>query len=493
MGVRKLSICAAAAVALLATGVQASEAKQKLKGSMQVVYLKVPGSVDSLSEMFTKGMFYGRLRSNMFLWDWKEEKAGKRKDNHAWGLGGSLIYKSAKYNGLSMTMGLYTSQNPAFASMDKKDVGLVKAGKDTFSRNRIRYGGKDEYTGSWGMSVLGQAYLEYAIAKTNLKVGRQLFESVFTKSNDTKMIPNTFDGVVLENKDIAATKLRAAYFTKQKLRDHTSAHDLVTFKTADGNSWGNNDDSAVHKGLSYNNFLAHNKDPNHEMILVDANTKYVKNLNATLSYLTVPGVVQDVVLEAHYKIPMENGWAIRPGFRYFQQIDDGGGKVAGYTNLKGKEAIGYDAGVADSLDSSLINARVDALMPGKKGFFRFGFSHVADKADIVAPWRGFPTGGFTRAMAQYNWYANTRTYMVRGAYKFNKYFNSSLRVAYQDFDDDKPNVQADSTVLHLDNISKLADNLEMKVRVGLVSCDTGNTGKSDTSYNEYRLEFNYLF
>ena len=81
--------------------------------------------------------------------------------------------------------------------------------------------------------------------------------------------------------------------------------------------------------------------------------------------------------------------------------------------------------------------------------------------------------------------------MVRAAYKFNKYFNTSVRYAVQDFDESKTNVQADSNVWHIDNVSKLADNLEMKVRIGLVDADEKN-GK-DVSYNEYRLEFNYLF
>jgi predicted porin len=133
------------------------------------------------------------------------------------------------------------------------------------------------------------------------------------------------------------------------------------------------------------------------------------------------------------------------------------------------------------------------MMPEKKGFFRLGYSQIEDKADIVAPWRGFPTGGFTRAMAQYNWYANTKTYMARVAYKFTPEFDVSLRYAIQDFDDDKANVQADSNVWHLDTVYKLTPNFYVKGRIGLVDADPDNTGKADVSYNEYRLEFNYLF
>ena len=94
----------------------------------------------------------------------------------------------------------------------------------------------------------------------------------------------------------------------------------------------------------------------------------------------------------------------------------------------------------------------------------------------MAPWRGFATGGYTRAMAQYNWYANTKSTMVQVDYDFGKAgvvqdFKVSARYAMQDFDDKKPGVQADSNILHVDMIKKVAEGLEMKVRVGLVDAD----------------------
>jgi len=465
-----------------------SKPKRQLNGNMTLKYNVLPGKAETITEMFTKGVFYGRLRSNTFYWDWKDEKEGKRKDNYAWGVGGSLIFKSASYNNLSFTLGYYGSLNPDFYRMDAEDVKYVKAGKDTFSRDKVKKGN------GFGMHTLGQGYLEYNNGTIDAKLGRQLYESVFTKSNDTKMIPNSFDGVSIAANVAPKTKLRAAYFTAQKLRDHENAHDVITFKDAYGDSWNNNDDSAVHKGLSYAAFKAAGEDVDHKLFLADFRTKYIDNLDLTLSYLQVPDIVKDFVVEAHYKVPLgQSGWAVRPGVRYFLQKDDGGGVIAGNKNLKGKPLVGYASGVNGSLDSSLLNARIDLKMPNKKGFFRLGYSKVEDKADILAPWRGFPTGGFTRAMAQYNWYANTKTYMIRAVYKITPKFKASVRYAIQDFDDNKPGVQADSNIIHLDTWYNFTKNFQMKTRVGIVSADPGNTGKADVSYNEYRLEFNYLF
>jgi hypothetical protein len=466
--------------------------KRQMRGNMTLKYNILPPSVDNIRDLFGEGMFYGRLRANTFYWDWSIETWDNDtlkglKTNTNMGIGGSFVYKSGVLNGFSFTTSYYGSANPDFARMDKLEVGASKAGKDTFSRYKVLK------TGEYGIHTFGENFLEYKGNSFGVVAGRQMFESVFTASNDTKMIPNTFDGVSTSFKVAPKSTARVAWFGAQKLRDHEDSHDVVTFKDESGDNWGNNDDSAVHKGLTYDKFVAAGQDPDHDLIVADFTTKYIDNLKFTLSYLAVPDVVQDIVAEAHYKINFDNKWALRPGIRYFYQMDDGGGDIAGYTNLTGKEAIGYDPSVADSLDSSLLALRLDLLMPDKKGFFRLGYSKVEDKADIFAPWRGFPTGGFTRAMAQYNWYANTETFMIRGVYKFAPDWKVSLRYAIQDFDDEKKYVQADSDVWHLDVWYDVTQRLQVKGRLGIVTADPADTGKFDSSYNEFRLELNYLF
>ncbi|MFA7611192.1 MAG: hypothetical protein WCY51_06810, partial [Sulfurimonas sp.] len=182
MKILKLSAIAALTCLLTSTlSADDTEPKRVLKNNMMEVYNTLPSTANTLSEAFTEGIFYGRLRTNAFRWDWENDANG---DNKAFGLGGSLIYKTAPFHGLSATAGLYYSNSP-FSSLreDNADVGTVKSGKDTFSRYDVLNGG------DWSMSVLGQAYLQYDVSKTSFKVGRQIFESFLTKSNDTKMIP----------------------------------------------------------------------------------------------------------------------------------------------------------------------------------------------------------------------------------------------------------------------------------------------------------------
>ena len=410
----KMSIAAAVAC-MVVTSANAADTKPKreIKGNMMEVYNTLPGTADNITDAFANGVFYGRLRMNTFKWDYKDVD----QDNSALGLGGSMIYKTAPFAGLSATAGLYYSNSPFVGIRgDNDNVGIVKAGKDTISRKSVKE------NGDWSMTTLAQAYLQYDYSKTSVKAGRQIFESFITASNDTKMIPNTFEGFSVETKEVPQTTLRAAYFYAQKLRDHTTFHDVITFGTGMANvnksDWDGNDDSAVHKGLSYKNLAPAGK-TNNALIVADLRNTSVKNLQLDLTYGSVPGLISSITGEVNYKVDMGNGYSLTPGVRYMKQMDNGGGVIGG-AGLSGTvtaanaTAMGYKDG--DSLDTSLAMARLVL----KKGPLKaqVGYSAVADEADIVAPWRGFPTGGYTRAMAQYNWRANTKTTCAEVHYDF---------------------------------------------------------------------------
>jgi hypothetical protein len=489
----KMSIAAAVAC-MLVTSASADDAKPKreLKGNMMEVYNTLPGTADNITDAFANGVFYGRLRMNAFKWDWKDVET----DNSALGLGGSMIYKTAPFAGLSATAGLYYSNSP-FPGIrgDDSNVGNVKSGKDTISRKSVR----DD--GDWSMTSLAQAYLQYDYSKTTVKAGRQMFESFLTKSNDTKMIPNTFEGFSVETNEVPQTRLRAAYFYAQKLRDHTEFHDVITFKDSSGDSWSNNDDTPIHQGLSYTNLKAAGNDTNNALIVADIKNTSIENLQVDITYGAVPDLFSSITGELNYMIALPSGFSLTPGVRYMKQMDNGAGEIGG-ASLNGSLAglTGTQSGYKDanSVDASLAMARLVL----KKGPLQLqvAYSAVADEGDIVAPWRGFPTGGYTRAMAQYNWRANTKTTAAEVKYDFGKAniipgFSAMARYAMQDFDEDKQaaGVQADSNILHMDFIQKIATGLEGKFRVGLVSADdrVGSTDKD--SYNEYRFELNYLF
>jgi hypothetical protein len=470
--------------------------KRTLENNMTEVYSVLPETAETLTDVFAKGEVYGRIRMNYFKWVWDDAPT---HDPTGFALGGSLIYKTAPFHGVSGTAGFYTAQN--LGLLDEDDALFGKSGKDTFSRYDVLE--KDD----WGMTVLAQAYLQYHFYETDIKVGRQIFESFLTASNDTKMIPNTFEGYTLLSKDIPATTLTLGYLTKQKLRDHTEFHDVITYDDGEGKTyskWNNNDDSGAHRGLSYEKLTAADEDTENDLMVAGVTNKSIKSLKLDLWYTGVPDLFYSVMGESNYEIPLPNGWSLTPGLRYMQQFDDGAGAVGGAAingSLAGSsgEAKGYED--ADSVDGRLYAARL--VLKKGAGSLLGGYSKISDDADLIAPWRGFPTGGYTRSLAQVNWEANTESWMAMASYDFGKAglikgFRTAVDYVYMDNDDEKEQlggiVQTDRSIIHADMWYQFPffPDLEAKVRIALVDAERTTAGE-DPSYDEFRFELNYLF
>lgn len=488
----KLSMVAAA-TCLLATSAHALKSEDRdVKANMQVEYTKVPGAVNSIGEMFSEAEVYGRLRSNTFWWDWDNENTTVQ-DNNMWGLGGSIVYKTGYFYGLGATAGFYGAI--PMHDDNKMAIGTTnfgKAGKDTY---HTRADGTEGAMGNFA-----EAYLEYKNGKTNVKVGRQGIDSMMLATNDTKMIPNTFEAAVIENKDISNTSLRAGYVMSQKLRDHQNFHSLIEYK-----KYFENDDSGVHKGLTKANIDARgDKDSDPEMILLTASNKSIPNLKLDAEYIGLSGFFNTVIAEANYQIKLNDSWTLTPGVRYLQQMDDGAGKIGG-ASLSGSLAnlSGTGGGYSDraSADGSILMGRL--VLNGGPMTLTAGYSTISDDADIIAPWRGFPTGGYTRLMAQVDWIANTDNWMLRADYDFGKAnlipgFKAMVAYESMNFDEAKTAISGftDRSIFMVDlwKTFKELPNTEFKFRMGLVNAETtpGNT-LDYNSYDEYRFEVNYLF
>ena len=463
-----------------------SKTKRALKTNGQEVYYVTPGSVNSISEMFSEGEYYGRIRSNTFYNNFKNED-DSHSDHIISGLGGSLILKSATLSDFDFGAGFYFAQG--FFDIDNDNVGNLKKGKDVISRYDY-VNDNDSY-----MAVVGQAYLRYSgINKTELILGRQLVETFYTKSNDTKMIPNTFDGLLVSTNAMSKTKIKLAYLYEQKLRDHTSSHSTLMYGDSNSTSslnpnWSENDDSAMHQGLTYTALKAAGKPTDAPLIVGDFKNKSMKNLNLDTSFYVVPELLSQIMLEANYKVDFD-GFSISPGVRYIKQLDNGAGEVGGASYSKGLSAVGYKD--INSLEAQMIAARVVTKIDNYK--INLGYTNILDEADLITPWRGFPTAGYTRSMARYNWKANTQSYrleLVRNANKKGIYKNVFIQasVLYTNADEDKGN--KDEMYYYIgfvQNIPSIVD-LQWRLRLGYVDYI------DDSTFNDLdaRFEINYLF
>lgn len=458
-----------------------TEPKAALLPNYTLSYTKDAKSVSGFTDMFKEGSFYGRLRLNSFLYDW--EKDTSSQDSHfISAIGGSLVYKSASFKGVGFGAGLYYSK--AFFDDDKDPINMLKPGKDVVSRYDFATEGEKS------MAVLAQAYIDYTGVKdTRITLGRQLVETFYTKSNDTKMIPNTFDGIVITNKSLPKTSVKIAYLAKQKLRDHTSSHSVLMYDDSNKaaySTWNGNDDSAMHKGLSYVNLKAHGIDTDAPLITGDIRNTSVQNLTASASFYYVPELLSQVMGELNYKIKYD-GFTLTPGMRYIKQFDDKAGEAGGAA--LDATTTGYKD--PDSLDSQMIAARLVASYDMYK--LNLGYSKVFDEADLVTPWRGFPTAGYTRSMARYNWVANTKSYRAEltiNPNKSNIYKKLFVQLSALHTDADEAKGQYDENYYYagfIQNIPSLAE-LQWRLRLGYT-----DTKKADADNLDARLELNYLF
>ena len=459
------------------------ESKRTLKTNYQEVYNKTPGSAENLADMFKEGMFYGRLRSNTFYYDWEKE-TDTQNSHLISGLGGSLIYKSASFADIDFTAGLYYSK--AFFDEDDDPVNRLKPGKDVLSRYDYANGG------SKSMSVLGQAYVRYkGVPGTEFSLGRQLVETFYTKSNDTKMIPNTFDSLVMQTKILPKTKVTLGYLAKQKLRDHTENHSVLAYGDESSSSllnpaWSENDDSAMHKGLTYTALTAAGKDTDAPLIVGDIKNRSIENLSLDFSFYKVPELLSEIMAEANYKISL-NSFSLTPGIRYIKQFDNGAGAVGGAAY------DGMPTGYKDptSLDSQMIAMRLVGSYDAYK--LNLGYSQVFDEADLVTPWRGFPTAGYTRSMARYNWMANTKSYRAELTINGNKtglYKDTFMQFSVLHTDADEKKGQFDENYYYAGFVQNLPfmQDLQWRLRLGYA-----DTKKVDADNLDARFELNYLF
>jgi hypothetical protein len=157
-----------------------------LTSSLIAATLLTSLSADSLSDAFKNGTVAGELKA-MYLSDTDINIEG-------YAVGGSIGYTTAEYYGLSAGATFYTVHGLGGADADTEGTLLLKGREAT--------------------SMLGQAYLQYKLSNTVLKVGRQQIDTPLAGSDNIRIIPNLFEAALLINSDLPNTTLIAGHVSK---------------------------------------------------------------------------------------------------------------------------------------------------------------------------------------------------------------------------------------------------------------------------------------
>lgn len=155
-------------------------------------------AADDLSGMFAEGTTSGQIR--FFYLDREYTGYDGAPHRNATALGGHLKYETASLYGISLGASAYTT-NRIF---QKLEYGTPSEGK--VDPSLYGYG----YT---SYSIFGEAYVNLQYGKSDLKIGRQLFNSPMAGADDARMIGNFFQGYVYTNKGIDNLTLTAAQLT----------------------------------------------------------------------------------------------------------------------------------------------------------------------------------------------------------------------------------------------------------------------------------------
>jgi len=450
-------------------------------------------AANDIASAFKEGKLDGRLRAHYMGADYADNSAATgvgKIDSKGLAVGGSLIYKTAPLYGVSGAVGVYTTQNPGGITENNTNANYV-SNKDLFwdspSNNPYNYGK--------GYSVIAQAYLQYDIAKSSAKAGRMLLSNPFMSPNDTKMIPTAFEAYTVESKELPNTFITAAYVTKYKERrrenfssmsDSADAPDAIkAYYHAEGGT-GSHDAPSV--------------------TVVGFKNSSLKGLELQAWYMGWPSIVTQGVLEANYGMKF-GGFGLSLGGRYFKQIDTGAGSIikpmsgaSGSYKLKGDDN--------DKIDTYMYALRTIASYGPAK--LLLAYSHTDKGGDLLAPWRAFPTDGYTRSMTQTDWNANTNAYKAQIDYDFSSLVKGvSALLAYSYYNRDESRVpyqsmthrgynNGDTIQWNFDVMYKPVKSTEFKIRTmdqrNDVAAKVGtNSANKDSSNKELRVEANYFF
>jgi hypothetical protein len=157
--------------------------------------IKAPtATATTLAEAFSLGKVSGQIRAGYI---WQDPSANSYLQNYTTAIGGVLRYETAPLYGFSGGVGFYTSHAimPLSGDRDEGKFNESMASDDKY------------------YDILAEAYLNYQYENLNIRIGRQLIDTPYADSDDIRMTPNTFEGI-LASYQISDFTLLGAYLSK---------------------------------------------------------------------------------------------------------------------------------------------------------------------------------------------------------------------------------------------------------------------------------------
>jgi imipenem/basic amino acid-specific outer membrane pore len=177
-------------------------------------------AADTLADAFKNGKMNGEIKAYYFDREGSPNlstAATEKINSDIFTTGIMLHYNTDAFYGFKLGATMQSSSSP-FAD---GAIGTAGTAKDDF---------KNEMYGSG--TVLSEAYIEYTLDKTSVKVGRQFINTPLVAGSPSRIILQSFEGAMITNTDLPQTTVVAGVVTKYQ--DRTDfAGNIAEFQNLD--------------------------------------------------------------------------------------------------------------------------------------------------------------------------------------------------------------------------------------------------------------------
>jgi hypothetical protein len=286
-----------------------------------VISLSAPAAADFIQD--SKASL--ELRNFYFNRDYRQTNAPQSKQEE-WAQGFLLRYESGFTEGMIGVgfdaiglVGVKLDSSP-----DRAGSGLLKRHSDTSK------GAQDEY-GELGLTAKLRA------SKSVLKLGTLLPKLPTVLANDSRLLPQTFEGGQLTSLEVEGLSVDAGRLKQVNQRDSSDYEDMGITRTGA-------------KGITTRHLDSDSFD------FASLNYKWTSNLSTGYSYGHLDNFYNQHLVNLTYVLPVTTGQSLKSDLRFARSTDDGGSNVdnralgAMFTYALGGHAfgLGYQAMSGDT-------------------------------------------------------------------------------------------------------------------------------------------------
>ena len=257
-----------------------------------VISLSAPAAADFIKD--SKASL--ELRNFYFNRDFRQTNAAQSRQEE-WAQGFLLRYESGYTEGLIGVgfdaLGLEGVKLDS--SPDRAGSGLLKR------HSNPRNGSQDEY-GELGLTAKLRA------SKSALKLGTLMPKLPTILANDSRLLPQTFEGGQLTSLEIEGLTVDAGRLTQVNQRDSSNYEDMSITRTGA-------------KGITTQNAASDTFD------FASLNYKWTSNLATAYSYGHLDNFYSQHLVNLTYMLPVTTGQSLKTDLRFARSTDDGGSNV----------------------------------------------------------------------------------------------------------------------------------------------------------------------